>query len=251
MKIIVPSIGRAKIQCPSAKWLKDTKREVFFAVHADESEDYAKAYPWAKVWVIPDNYRHHDGKLRKYILDHMTEPYFSVDDDVRLGLKTINTPDEMFDILERHIQSGATMAGIGQQLFSNAASEKAELINGDFLAVRNKFASLVYGIDPKPYGNCDLPRLRIYGDIALVIHAIQYGGGSIVTYQATHSNASPDLGGCNSWRTEQIIIDDLQAICAMYPDICTIRETEATTHSKYIGVGLRVAWSKIKRIENE
>ena len=248
MKIIVPSIGRAKIQCPTAKWLVNTKREVLFAVHTDEAEDYKKAYPWANVWVIPDNYRHHDGKLRKYFLDKLPEPYFSVDDDVRLRLVTLTHVDQMFDILENHINSGVTMAGIGQQLFSNASSEKAELINGDVLAVRNKFASLVYAINPIPYSNCDLPRLRIYGDIALVIHAIQYGGGSVVTYQATHSNASPEIGGCNSWRTKQIIIDDLQAICAMYPDICTIRETEATTHSQYIGVGLRVAWSKIKRL---
>jgi hypothetical protein len=140
------------------------------------------------------------------------------------------------------------MAGIGQQLFSNAAMDKAIIIDGD-IAVRNRFASLVYGIDPKPYANCDLPRLRIYGDVALVIHAIQYGGGTVVSYCATHTNASPELGGCNSWRTKEIILDDLNAICQMYPDVCTIRETTATTHSQYIGVGLRVAWGKIQRIK--
>jgi hypothetical protein len=246
MVIIVPSIGRAKIQCPTAKWLVNTKREVRFAVHEDEITDYKIAYPWASTWCIPDEYRHHDGKLRKYFLDQIKEPYFSVDDDVRVSLKTLATIDDMFDLLEHHIKCGITHAGIGQQLFCNAA--KIQMINDDPFAVPSKFASLVYAIDPRPYANCDLPRLRIYGDVALSIHAIQYGGGSLVTFQVTHSNASPPHGGCNSWRTREIIIEDLQAICSMYPDICTIRDTEATTHSQYIGIGLRVAWSKIKKL---
>ena len=248
MRIIVPSLGRAIPQCPTAKWLINTERSVTFMVHADERDAYTLAYPWADVHIVPDEYRHHDGKLRKYFLDLFKEPYFSVDDDVRLSMKGVGSVDEMFNILEKHIDSGATMSGIGQQLFSNASIEKNIIINNDPWAIRNKFVSLVYGINPAPYSNCDLPRLRIYGDVALIIHSIQYGGGSIVTYSATHSNASPPLGGCNSWRTKEIIIADLEAICAMYPGICTIRPTDATTHSPYIGIGLRVAWSKIKRL---
>ncbi len=247
MNIIVPSLGRAGI-APSAKWLSkvNPKRRVTFAVHLDEAEAYGKAYPWADIQLVPNEFRHHDGKLRKFFLDLYKEPYFSVDDDVRLSLKTVVDVDAMFDQLEHHIKCGATMAGIGQQLFSNAA--KTREINGDVMAVPNKFASLVYAIDPAPYKNCDLPRLRIYGDIALCIHAIQYGGGVVVTYSATHSNTSPDRGGCNSWRTESIIIEDLKAICEMYPDICTIKETSNTTHSKHIGIGLRTAWSKIRKL---
>lgn len=247
MRIIVPSLGRAGVS-PSAKWLKETKREVFFAVHPDEVEAYQKSYPWGSILSIPDIFRHHDGKLRKHLLDTNIDPYFSVDDDVRLSLKSVTTVDGMFDTLERHIECGATMAGIGQQLFSNAIMEKTVIVDGDPWCVRNKFASLVYGIDPKPYTNCDLPRLRIYGDIALAIHAIQYGGGTVISYCATHSNASPPSGGCNSWRTREIILQDLDAICEMYPGICEKRLTDATTHSQYIGVGLRVAWSKIKKL---
>lgn len=245
MKIIIPSLGRAGTS-PTAKWIVQSKRPVYFAVHENEREAYKRAYPWCFIHSVPDEYKHHDGKLRKYLLDCSSEPYFSVDDDVRISLKTFSNIDYVFDQLEHHINCGATMAGIGQQLFSNAA--KISTINDDPLAVRNKFASLVYAINPKPYIDCGLPRLRIYGDIALVIHAIQYGGGSIVSYSATHTNASPPQGGCNSWRTKEIILDDLKAICEMYPDICTIRETSATTHSQYIGVGLRVAWSKIKKL---
>lgn len=247
MMIIVPSLGRAGIS-PSAKWLVHTKREVYFAVHGDEIEAYKAAYPWAFTILIPDEYRHHDGKLRKLLLDINGGPYFSVDDDVRLVFNALIDVDGMFDILENHINNGATMAGIGQQLFSNAQIDKTIIINDDPWAIRNIFASLVYAIDPKPYKNCDLPRLRIFGDVALCIHSIQYGGGTIVTYAATHSNVSPDLGGCNSWRDKDIIIKDLNEICSMYPDICSIRNTDNTTHNQYIGKGLRVAWSKIKRL---
>lgn len=247
MKIIVPSLGRAGI-APSAKWLIQTNREIYWAVHGDEIEAYKACYPWSKTILIPDEYRHHDGKLRKYLLDTNDAPYISVDDDVRLVFNAQIDVNGMLDILERHIEGGATMAGIGQQLFSNAQIDKTVIINGDPWAIRNIFSSLVYAIDPRPYKNCDLPRLRIYGDIALAIHAIQYGGGTVVTYAATHSNVSPPKGGCNDWRTKEIILNDLDAICEMYPTICTKRPTDAMTHSQYIGIGLRVAWSKIKKI---
>jgi len=248
MKIIVPSLGRANPLCPSSKWLVLSKRPVFFAVHGDEIESYKVSYPWANTILVPDEYRHHDGKLRKYLLDINNSPYISVDDDTRLVFNADIDVDGMFDILERHVNNGATMAGIGQQLFSNAQIDKTVIINDDPWALRNIFASLVYAIDPIPYKNCDLPRLRIYGDVALCIHAIQYGGSTIVTYAATHSNVSPPSGGCNDWRTKEIILQDLDAICEMYPGICTKRPTDAMTHSQHIGVGLRVAWSKIKKL---
>jgi len=247
MKIIVPSLGRAGI-APSAKWLVNSKRPVFFAVHGDEIEAYKASYPWASTILIPDEYRHHDGKLRKLLLDMNNSPYISCDDDVRLVFNAQIDVDGMFDILENHVNNGATMAGIGQQLFSNAQIDKTIIINNDPWALRNIFASLVYAIDPVPYKNCNLPRLRIYGDIALCIHAIQYGGGTVVSYCVTHSNVSPDSGGCNSWRTKEIILQDLEMICSMYPGICSIRDTDSTTHSQYIGKGLRVAWSKIKKL---
>jgi len=246
MKVIVPSIGRAG-NSATVKWLKGTKRQVVFAVHGDETEAYAKSYPWAELLFVPEECRHHFGRLRKYLLDTIGEPHISCDDDVRISLKTVGTVDEVFTQLEDHIKGGATIASIGQQLFSNAA--KTIPINNDPNAIRNKFASLVYAIDPAPFKEYDsLTTLRVYEDIAINIHAIQSGGGTVVSYCATHSNVSPPQGGCNSWRTREIILEDLHRICTMYPDICSIRNTDATTHSQFLGIGLRVAWGKIKRL---
>jgi hypothetical protein len=98
------------------------------------------------------------------------------------------------------------------------------------------------------FRNCPLEQLAVYEDVALVIHGIQYGGGTITSYMATHTNKSPAQGGCNAWRDKPITIECLNKLVELYPDICSIRETTATTHSQQIGIGLRVAWSKIKRI---
>jgi hypothetical protein len=105
----------------------------------------------------------------------------------------------------------------------------------------------VYGINPLHFDECPLEKLAVYEDVALVIHAIKHGGGTIVTYAATHSNVSPPEGGCNSWRDEAITLDCLQEMVRLYPDVCSIRETSNKTHSQMIGFGLSVKWSKIKK----
>lgn len=245
MKIIVPSLGRAGT-ANSMKWLPAAERDVTFAVHQDEVISYKVAYPFNEILVLSDTCRHHTGLVRKEILSQIREPFFFVDDDIRVGLKTVQSIKAVFDILEHHIKSGAAMAGIAPQLFSNFA--KTSYINGDLLAVRNKFVATVYAIDPLAFDTCPLEELPVYEDIALVIHAIQSGGGTIVSYVATHTNVSPGVGGCNSWRDEIITLNSLNRLVELYPDVCSIKETQNTTHSQHIGVGLRVAWSKIKRL---
>lgn len=243
MNIIVPSLGRAGTAA-SMKWLQQSeRRQIYMAVHADEAEAYVHAYPKASISVVPESCRHHIGKLRRYILDTHREPFFWVDDDIRLYLKTVKTVDQMFDMLEHHLEKGAAMAGIGQQLFSNM--QNLEPVNGE-MAVRNKFVSICYAIRPDRFDDCPLEELMIYDDVSLPIHAIR-NGGTVVSYCATHSNLTPPKGGCNSWRTKEIIIADLNRIVALYPDICSIRPTTNTTHSQYIGIGLRTAWSKINK----
>lgn len=227
------------------KWLRESGREITFAVHTDEIHSYRTAYPDCQIMGLPDFTRKHTGLVRREIMLLEREPFFFVDDDIRLSLKTVVSVEKMFDTLERHMGIGATMAGLGQQLFSNAV--ETILINND-LAVRNKFVATVYGIDPTKFDDCPLDRLPVYEDVALVIHAIQHGGGTVTSYCATHSNVSPPTGGCNSWRDPKITIDSLNALVELYPGICTIRETTNTTHSQNIGIGLRTAWSKIKKL---
>lgn len=245
MKIVIPSLGRAG-SANSMKWLKDTSREVVFAVHTDEIEAYQKAYPGTKWLGLSDASRKHTGLVRKEIMDYYKEPFIFVDDDIRVSLKTVTSIDKMFDQLEFHIHQGASMAGLAPQLFSNFA--KTELINGDLCAVRNKFVATVYAINPLHFDTCPLQDLPVYEDIALCIHAIKYGGGTIVTYSATHSNVSPPSGGCNSWRNEIITIQSLQKLCELYPDVCSIKETKNKTHSQDIGIGLKTEWKKIKKV---
>lgn len=243
MKIIVPSLGRAGI-AKSMKWLPDTGREVIFAVQQDELAEYCRHYPF--VIALSDNCRHHTGLVRREIMQRFREPFFFVDDDIRVSLKTVPNVKTAMDILETHINFGASMAGLAPQLFSTYA--KTELVNGDLMAVRNKFVATVYAINPVHFDACPLEDLPVYEDVALVIHAIQSGNGTIVSYNATHSNVSPDIGGCNSWRDQKITLDSLQKIVQLYPDVCSVKETSNTTHSQHIGVGLRVAWSKIRKL---
>lgn len=245
MKIIVPSLGRAGT-ATSMKWLPQSGRQIVFAVHKDEAEAYEKAYPGCNTMILSDECRKHTGLIRKEIMYFEREPFFFVDDDIRVSLKMVPDIKTIFDVLERHIQAGASMAGLAPQLFSNYA--QTDLINGDLAAVRNKFVATVYGIVPTVFDTCPLEVLPVYEDIALVIHAIQSGGGTIVSYIATHNNVSPAGGGCNSWRNKEITLSSLQTLVDLYPDVCSIRATNNTTHSQNIGVGLRVAWSKIKRL---
>lgn len=244
--IVVPSIGRAG-SCASMKWLRDADREIIFAIHLDEREAYRRAYPDITTMLILDEKcRHHTGLVRKEIMAHMEEPFFFVDDDIRISLKAVQSVKAVFDVLEQHMKGGASMAGLAPQLFSTYA--KTELINSDVFAQRNKFVATVYGIDPRVFDDCPLERLPVYEDIALVIHAIQHGGGTVASYIATHSNVSPKVGGCNSWRNEQVTLESLLELCRIYPEFCSIRETTNTTHSQNIGLGLRVAWSKITKL---
>ena len=245
MKIIIPSLGRAGTSS-SMKWLKDTTREIVFAVHSDELEAYVKAYTGVSFMTLPDSCRHHTGLVRREIFNRIREPFLTCDDDIRVSLKAVVSIDAMFDVLEHHIEAGATMAGLAPQLFSNFA--KTDLINGDLLAKRNNFVATVYAIDPTKFDDCPLELLPVYEDVALVIHAIQYGGGTIVSYVATHSNVSPPKGGCNAWRNEMITIESLQTLCRLYPDVCSIKTTTNKTHSQDIGIGLKVAWKKIRRM---
>jgi hypothetical protein len=240
MNIIVPSLGRAGTS-DTMKWLHEAGRPITLAVHSDELRAYYDAYPNVNFLEVPESCRHHIGRLRRFILNEHPEPFFWVDDDIKLYLKLVPTIADAFSILEVHLASGVAMAGIGQQLFSNM--QNTEYINGD-LAVRNKFVSICYAIDPKYFVDCPMEELVIYDDVAIVIHAIRKAG-TITSYCATQANKTPPQGGCNSWRTPALILEDLQKIVAMYPDVCSIRETTATTHSQYIGFGLRTAWSKI------
>lgn len=245
MKIVVPSLGRAGT-CNSMKWLPEAYREIVFAVHADEVAAYVKAYPGRFILELSDSCRKHTGLVRKEIMQRIREPFFFVDDDIRVSLKGTPTIASIFDLLQDHLCSGASMAGIAPQLFSNFANTTN--INLDPFAVRNKFVATVYAINPKDFDDCPLEKLPVYEDIALVIHAIQRGGGTIVTYAATHSNVSPQGGGCNSWRDKKITIDSLNTLVELYPDICSIKPTTNTTHSQYIGIGLKTAWKKIHKL---
>jgi len=227
------------------KWLQQSGRTVVLAVQAEEVYLYRNAYPWADVMYLPDSYKHHIGKIRRFIWDTIKEPFFWVDDDIRVYLKTVGTYREMFDRLQMHLESGVAMAGIGQQLFCNMQNKTT--VNGDPEVVQNKFVSICYAIDPKYFETCPVEELMIYDDVAIVIHAIQRAG-TIATYCATQANLTPPTGGCNSWRTKDIIIQDLHKIVELYPDICSIRPTSNTTHSQYIGIGLRTAWSKIRKV---
>ena len=231
------------------KWLPQSGRSIGFFVHSDVVEAYRRAYPqgYVSVYGLPEETRHHTGLIRKWIMSQIREPFFFVDDDIRISLKAVPGYPDIFNILEKHIQSGASMAGLAPQLFSSFANTTN--INGDLFAIRNKFVATVYAINPQDFDTCPLEDLPVYEDIALVIHAIKNGGGTIVTYVATHNNVSPPSGGCNSWRDARITLDSLQKICQLYPDVCSVKETNNTTHSQNLGVGLRVAWTKIKKVQ--
>lgn len=242
MKVIVPSLGRAGT-AHSMSWLKDSGRDVVLAVHKDEDKAYREAYPWAETMVLPDKVRRHAGKLRKHIIMSQMDPFFFVDDDAHVRFVHVKNAKEMFKILERHM-SKVPMAAIGKQIFSNSVIPKCTPMNGDKLAIRNKFASIVYGIDPAVFRNCPLERLVVYEDCALIIHAI-INGGTIVSYSATHTNKTPPQGGCNSWRTPEIILQSLDELVRMYPEYCKKIETKSTAHGHALGVGVRVSWSRI------
>lgn len=227
------------------KWLREAEREIFFAVHKDEAQAYQDAYKTNAI-ILSEKCRHHTGLVRKEIMAQLEKPFFFVDDDIRVTFKTTRSIKAVFDLIEHHMKSGASMAGIAPQLFSNFAITPG--VNDDPCAIRNKFVATVYGINPVEFAGCPLDVLPVYEDVALVIHAIRTGHGTIVTYAATHSNVSPPKGGCNSWRDEKITLDSLEALVKLYPDVCTVKETKNTTHSQHIGVGLKVAWSKIKKV---
>lgn len=246
MRIIVPSLGRAGT-ANSMKWLPDSGRDIIFAVHTDEAEAYKKAYPHTEIHVLPDSCRKHTGLVRKEIMRAFRDPFFFVDDDIRLSLKTVTSIVGVFDVLEGYMEGGRSMAGLGQQLFSNMVVTEPYGPDGHPV-VKNKFVATVYGIDPTVFDDCPLEKLPVYEDVALIIHAIQHGNGTLTSYCATHSNVSPPSGGCNSWRDPKITLDSLQALVDLYPGICSIRPTNNTTHSQNIGVGLRTAWSKIKKL---
>jgi len=228
------------------RWLPAAKRPITFAVHQDEIGAYAKAYPGCNLLVLSDHCRKHTGLVRKEILETVRQPFFFVDDDIRITLKDATSVEAVFDTLQKHLDEGVSMAGLGQQLFSN--NVMTGFINGDFSAIRNRFVATVYGINPLDFDTCPLEQLPVYEDMALVYHAVQRGGGTITSYCATHSNVSPPIGGCNSWRDPKITIDSLNALVRLYPDICSIRTTNKTTHSQHIGIGLRTAWSKLKKL---
>lgn len=248
MIIVVPSIGRAG-KSNSMKWLPEAGRSILFAVHEDEAAAYRKAYPNTSVMVLSEHCRKHTGLVRKEIMSAIRDPFFFVDDDIRINLRAVTSVKEAFDIIERHLNSGFSMAGLGQQLFATYSENSSVIRNDDPFAVLNKFVATVYAIRPTDFDDCPLEHLPVYEDVALVIHAIERGGGTVATYVATHANVSPPEGGCNSWRDKDITIKSLQKLVELYPHVCSIRETYNTTHNQYIGIGLKTQWSKIKKLD--
>lgn len=244
MKIVVPSLGRAGTAA-SAVWLQQQRREVVFAVHKDEYTSYERAYPWATVWQLSDESRRHAGRVRKEIMEMFKDRFFFCDDDVYVRLVRAKSYDQMFDYLEAHLEK-VPMAGIGKQIFSQGLVAACKPLNGDPLTVRDKFVSLVYGVHAPTFRDCPLEKLQVYEDVALILHAIRRGG-TIVSFSATHTNKTPPEGGCNSWRTEEIVLQSLDALCAAYPAYCRKVATKSTAHGHDLGVGVRVAWSKASR----
>lgn len=244
MKVYVPSVGRAGSSA-SMVWLRSSGRQVVVATHADEILAYGRAYPWADVMLLSDKCHRHMGLVRQEIMRRVKEPMFFVDDDVSVRLVKFRNHGEMFRMLEKHVRK-VPMAGIGKQIFSQGLVAAAKPESGDPLVVRNKFVSLVYAIDPAAFDDCPLERLKVYEDCALIIHAIQRGG-TIVTFSATHTNKTPPVGGCNGWRTSKVVLDSLSELCKLYPEYCRKTETHHTAHGHALGVGVRVAWSRIRR----
>lgn len=227
-------------------WLSGCKREVMLAVHEDEAAAYHAAYPRASIMRLSDKCRGHAGRVRREIMSRERDPFFFVDDDIYARLVHVKTHDAMFDVVERHLlRGGMPMAGIGKQIFSQGLIAQCATINGDPHAVRDKFVSTVYGIQPKMFDDCPLEKLRVYEDVALIVHAIRQKG-TIVTFCATHTNKTPPSGGCNSWRTEKVVLESLDALVGLYPDVCKKIPTKHTAHNHALGVGVRVSWSKIR-----
>jgi hypothetical protein len=245
MKIIVPSLGRAGTAA-SMKWLPQTNRKIIFAVHHNEIYDYQNSYPNCEFMILSDSCRHHTGLVRKEIMDQIHEPFIFVDDDIRISIKSTKSIEKIFDTLEMHLISGASIVGLAPQLFSNFID--TVFVNGDPWCLRNQFVATVYAINPLDFDTCPLEQLPVYEDAALCIHAIQYGGGTIVTHEATHSNVSPDSGGCNAWRNKKITIDCMTKMVELYPEICSLKETTNKTHSQDLGIGLKIAWKKIQKL---
>lgn len=243
MKVVVPSLGRAGTSS-SMEWLRDCGRDVMVAVHEDESAAYRKAYPWAEVMVLPETCRRHVGMVRQEIMRREKRPMFFVDDDVYVRLVKFKSYAQMFDQLEKHLTK-VPMAGIGKQIFSQSLVAAAKPYNGDKMVVHNKFVSLVYGVVPSEFRECPLDQFRVYEDCVMIIHAIRRGG-TIVSFSATHTNRTPPQGGCNSWRTPEVVLDSLERLVDLYPDVCRKVDTRHTAHGHALGVGVRVAWSRIR-----
>jgi hypothetical protein len=207
-------------------------------VQPQETADYRAAYPNLEILPLPK--KMHIGETRKWIMRQTDQNHWQMDDDVLARCMEGVNFVEALELRELHIPS-TPLVGFGRQYMGTQVYEKGRFH-------KNMGVWHMLGINVKLMGSSPVHHFSLYEDTVMNIHARE-AGGTNVDYGVLLGNASytkRDGTGCSSYRSIEVIEQNMRELVLLYPKYCTIVPSDKLTQGLPVGKTVKTSWSKIR-----
>lgn len=236
LQIFIPTIGRAEeAQQITYKNLKDCGTPITLVVDEKSSTDGSWEFvkPPHRVVVCPYQGEGNVGCVRQWILDNTTANKILIfDDDLTISFRTTNVKFEvastaerkqLIQLLDDKLEQFAHM-GIHMRFRANFSP-----LEGLFNCRYYTFVAFNRALFPDTHPRY---RLRIYEDYDFNLQLLTAGCGShvITTFAVDDRGRKP--GGCNTYRTGAIELEEAKKLRDLWPDLVRLKGVKPTIQWK-------------------
>lgn len=236
LQIFVPTWKRMG-DTPTLDNLKN-KTDVIVAIRPEEREYYSqRGY---NILVLPPDCIGL-GAAQHYIFNtSQADLIWLADDD----LNNMNLVEQIRYITYFADQEKAGIFGLGRHFLQNIRIEKdgpwtRKGSTGGCWGVRKEYYQ-ASGLDSTPW--------MVLCDLYLWIGMQVAGYGCLISNECIMKGGEGKKGGCVDYRTDEMVIEAINKLADEFPEYVSVFESDRATIQRHkVGLGFRVAWSKIHK----
>lgn len=181
------------------------------------------------------------GKTRDYIIRNATADYvWMVDDDV----SNDNIIEGIEYITYYAEQEDAGIFGFGKHFMINQRLEK------DGIFSRCGSSDRIWGVHREKYlsSNLNMSRYPVLEDLYCWMGMQIAGHRALISNEYESKTKEPKTGGCSTYRTAELVRNNLYKLQNDFPRHFAIKESEReTVQNINIGLNFRTSWAKIHK----
>lgn len=240
MRVFVPTYGRVGTKMPAVAQLG---RRATLVVRSSEQNSHGalQATTGCSILVLPEGIED-IGATRHWIVTRAARELdyvWMVDDDVL----TKNIVVGINAVMQEMSRKRASLGCLGPAFMANARFEK----DGDFSY--NKFGNAAWCVRRKHYieDDVDMSTFRTSEDMYCWLKMMTSGRRTVISNKYLARKREGQGGGCDEYRTTQIILDDMILLQRMFKPYYQLKEGPFKSQGRQLGVAARVSWVKLAK----